>query len=71
MITRQWEYFHMIWLLAVPSAGHTYHRTSQLIHELYPGWDKSNMPNLLCNIMPASDISWELIALHGAEIPVL
>lgn len=54
VITRQEEYSYMV---AVPPTGRTYHTTTQLIHALYPGWDKSNMPNVMFIVRLASGIS--------------
>lgn len=54
VITRQEEYSYMV---AVPPTGRTYHTTTQLIHALYPGWDKSNMPNVMFIVRLASEIS--------------
>lgn len=69
--TRQWEYQNMEWARGSPFAG-TNHMTTQLTHRFYPGWDKPNMPNVLCNVMPASGVSWDqCLVLNGAKIPFL
>lgn len=59
VITRQWEYQNTVQASGRPFAGCTYHMTTQLIHRFYPGWDKSYMPNVVCNVTPASEISWD------------
>lgn len=69
---RQWEYQNMEWASGSPFAGCTKHMTTQLIHRFYPGWDKPNMPNVLCKAMSASGISWDqCLVLNGAKTPFL
>lgn len=72
VITRQWKYQNMVWASGSPSAGRTYHMTTQLIHRFYPGWDKPNMPNVVCNVMPAFGISWDqYLFLNSAKTSFL
>lgn len=72
MITRQWEYQNMVGAGGSPFAGGTYHMTTQLKHSFTPGWDKPNMPDVVCNEIPASGISWDQYpVLNGAKFPFL